>query len=30
MKTGKVMPAGLMAILGVIGVIVAIVAWIKK
>jgi hypothetical protein len=30
MKTGKVMPAGLMAILSVIGVIVAIVAWIKK
>ena len=29
-KTGKVMPAGLMAILSVIGVIVAIVAWIKK
>jgi uncharacterized membrane protein (UPF0136 family) len=30
MKTGKVMPAGLMAALSVIGVIVAIVAWIKK
>ena len=30
MSTGKVMPAGLMAILSVIGVIVAIVAWIKK
>jgi uncharacterized membrane protein (UPF0136 family) len=30
MKTGKVMPAGLMAILSVIGVIMAIVAWIKK
>ena len=30
MKTGKVMPAVLMAILSVIGVIVAIVAWIKK
>ncbi|MDP9097375.1 MAG: hypothetical protein M3N48_00065 [Verrucomicrobiota bacterium] len=30
MKAGKVMPAGLMAILSVIGVIVAIVAWIKK
>ncbi len=30
MKTGKVMPAGLMAVLSVIGVIVAIVAWIKK
>jgi uncharacterized membrane protein (UPF0136 family) len=30
MKTGKVMPAGLMAVLSVIGVIVAIVAWIRK
>ena len=30
MNTGKVMPAGLMSVLGVIGVIVAIVAWIKK
>jgi len=30
MKTGKVMPAGLMAILSLIGVIMAIVAWIKK
>jgi uncharacterized membrane protein (UPF0136 family) len=30
MRTGKVMPAGLMAILSVIGVVVAIVAWIKK
>ena len=30
MKTGKVMPAGLMAILSVIGLIMAIVAWIKK
>jgi uncharacterized membrane protein (UPF0136 family) len=30
MQTGKVMPAGLMSILSVIGVIVAIVAWIKK
>ena len=30
MKTGAVMPAGLMSILSVIGVIVAIVAWIKK
>jgi uncharacterized membrane protein (UPF0136 family) len=30
MKTGKVMPAGMMAALSVIGVIVAIVAWIKK
>ena len=30
MKTGKVMPAGMMAILSLIGVIMAIVAWIKK
>ena len=30
MKTGAVMPAGLMSILSVIGVIMAIVAWIKK
>jgi uncharacterized membrane protein (UPF0136 family) len=30
MRTGKIMPAGLMAALSVIGVIVAIVAWIKK
>jgi uncharacterized membrane protein (UPF0136 family) len=30
MNTGKVMPAGLMAALSVIGVIMAIVAWIKK
>ncbi|MEY2490742.1 MAG: hypothetical protein QOC70_2684 [Verrucomicrobiota bacterium] len=30
MKTGHVMPAGLMSVLSVIGVIVAIVAWIKK
>jgi len=30
MKTGAVMPAGLMSVLSVIGVIVAIVAWIKK
>lgn len=29
-KTGQVMPAGLMSALSVIGVIVAIVAWIKK
>jgi uncharacterized membrane protein (UPF0136 family) len=29
-KTGLVMPAGLMSVLSVIGVIVAIVAWIKK
>ena len=30
MKTGHLMPAGLMAVLSLIGVIVAIVAWIKK
>ena len=30
MKTGKAMPAGLMAVLSAIGVVVAIVAWIKK
>jgi uncharacterized membrane protein (UPF0136 family) len=30
MKTGAVMPAGLMSILSVIGIIMAIVAWIKK
>jgi uncharacterized membrane protein (UPF0136 family) len=29
-KTGHVMPAGLMSVLSVIGVIVSIVAWIKK
>ena len=30
LQTGKAMPAGMMAILSVIGVIAAIVAWIKK
>jgi uncharacterized membrane protein (UPF0136 family) len=30
MKTGAVMPAGLMSVLSVIGVIMAIVAWVKK
>jgi uncharacterized membrane protein (UPF0136 family) len=30
MNTGKMMPAGLMAVLSGIGVIMAIVAWIKK
>ena len=30
MKTGKIMPAGLMAVLSAIGVVMAIVAWIKK
>jgi uncharacterized membrane protein (UPF0136 family) len=29
-RTGKVMPAGLMSILSVIGIIVAVVAWLKK
>jgi uncharacterized membrane protein (UPF0136 family) len=30
LKTGKMMPAGMMAILSVIGLVVAIVAWMKK
>lgn len=30
MKTGHVMPAGLMSVLSVIGIIMAIVAWMKK
>ena len=30
LKTGQAMPAGLMSILSIIGVIIAIVAWIKK
>ena len=29
-RTGKIMPAGMMAILSVIGLIAAIVAWVKK
>ena len=29
-RTGRVMPAGMMAILSVIGLVVAIVAWVKK
>jgi uncharacterized membrane protein (UPF0136 family) len=29
-KTGQVMPAGLMSVLSVIGIIMAIVAWMKK
>lgn len=29
-RTGRAMPAGMMSILSVIGVVVAIVAWIKK
>jgi len=30
LRTGKMMPAGMMSILSVIGLIVAIVAWLKK
>jgi uncharacterized membrane protein (UPF0136 family) len=30
MKTGKMMPAGLMALLSAVGIVMAIVAWIKK
>src|SRR5438552_13184050 len=30
LRTGRVMPAGMMSILSVIGIIVAIVAWVKK
>lgn len=30
LKTGQAMPAGLMSVLSVLGVIVVIVAWIKK
>ena len=29
-RTGRAMPAGMMSILSVIGVVVALVAWIKK
>src|SRR5437588_10919790 len=29
-RTGRVMPAGMMSLLSVIGIIVAIVAWAKK
>jgi len=29
-KTGDLMPAGMMSVLSVIGLIVAIVAWVKK
>ena len=29
-RTGKVMPAGMMSILSVIGIIMAILAWMKK
>src|SRR5204863_10102229 len=30
LRTGRMMPAGIMSILSVIGIIVAIVAWVKK
>lgn len=30
LRTGRVMPAGIMSILSVIGIIVALVAWVKK
>jgi uncharacterized membrane protein (UPF0136 family) len=30
LRTGRVMPAGIMSLLSVIGVIVVIVAWVKK
>jgi uncharacterized membrane protein (UPF0136 family) len=30
LRTGRVMPAGMMSILSVIGIIVIIVAWVKK
>jgi uncharacterized membrane protein (UPF0136 family) len=29
-KTGKVMPGGMMSILSVIGIIIALVTWLKK
>jgi uncharacterized membrane protein (UPF0136 family) len=29
-RTGKVMPAGLMSILSVIGIVMVILAWLKK
>ena len=30
MRTGKVMPAGMMSILSVIGIVVALLAWFRK
>ena len=30
LRTGRAMPAGMMSILSVIGIIMAIVAWVKK
>lgn len=29
-RTGKIMPAGLMSVLSLIGIVVAILAWLKK
>jgi len=29
-RTGKVMPAGLMSVLSAIGIVVAVLAWLKK
>ena len=29
-RTGRIMPAGMMSVLSVIGIIAAIVAWVKK
>lgn len=29
-RTGKIMPAGLMSVLSVIGIVVAVAAWLKK
>ncbi len=30
LRTGRVMPAGMMSVLSVIGIIAAIIAWVKK
>ncbi len=30
MKTGKAMPAGMISILSVIGIIIAVIAWVKR
>jgi uncharacterized membrane protein (UPF0136 family) len=30
LRTGRVMPAGIMSLLSVIGIVVAIVGWVKK
>ena len=30
LRTGRLMPAGMMSVLSVIGIIVAVIAWIKK